>query len=156
VRARGPFAEVGIERRIDRFSAEGWLLAKAALYRDPYGYQAGNQILGGLRVASDLWTPRWRFLLGVVAYREEAERWSGVIETEGNLGRTDLIVETSATWRFSDPWAITASVRAPVATWAVGGQLNTPAIAEVTISRSFDLLGSAPRPAEEPSAEGRH
>lgn len=136
-----PFAEVAASRRFGGTSVEAWLLGKAALYRNRHDYQAGNQLLGGVRASSDLGTARWRFVLGLLAYHEEAERWSGVVEDEGNLGRTDLIAETQVAWLFADRFALTLGLRVPVATWATGAQLNTPAIADVGLSRAFDLLG---------------
>ena len=136
-----PIAEVGVRRDGERVSVEGWLSAKASLYENGYGYRAGDQLMGGVRAASDLGLGAWRFLLGVIAYREWAERWSGLTESEGNLGRTDLLLETAITWRFTTPWSATLSVRLPLVTWAVGEQLTTSAIGELAIARSFDLLG---------------
>ena len=136
-----PLVEVGAQRTLGNFSIEGWMLAKASLYRNRFGYQAGNQLMGGVRASSDLWRPRWRFMLGVLAYHEEAERWDGAIEQEGNRGRTDLIAETSILWRFSGAWAVAVAVHVPLASWVIGEQLSTPAIAELSFSRPFDLLG---------------
>ena len=39
----------------------------------------------------------------------------------------------------------TVAVRVPMASWAIGAQLNTPALGELTISKPFDLLGGGPR-----------
>lgn len=136
-----PFFDLSLRRTIGHFAIEGWLLGKTSLYRNPHDYQAGSQLLSGLRASSDLWLSRWRFLLGLLAYREEPERWSGIVENEGNLGRTDLIAESSLSWRFAGRWVATASLRIPVATWAEGAQLTTPAIAELKIGAAFDLLG---------------
>jgi hypothetical protein len=62
------------------------------------------------------------------------------VETEGNLGRTDLMLDTSIAWQFVDKWSPSLGARAPFFTRAVGGQLNTPAIGLLTVSRPFDLI----------------
>jgi hypothetical protein len=79
-------------------------------------------------------------MLGGLVYNEQAERWSGVTETEGNLGRTDIMLDTAISWRFVGRWSVTLVARVPLWSQAVGAQLNTPAIVELAISRPFDLL----------------
>lgn len=135
-----PLVGVEVRRQIQRFSLGGWMLAKTSLYQNSYGYQAGSQLLAGINLASGLWTKDWWFMLGTLVYNEQPERWSGVTETEGNLGRTDLLLETSISWRFHDKWSATLAAKFPVYSHAVGAQLNTPAIAEIGLSRSFDLI----------------
>ena len=134
-----PWAEVMVQRRVDRFTLAGWLLGKAPLYENRHSYRAGAMLVGGLRGTSDLWLPRWQFQLGLLAYHEQPERWSGIVETEGNLGRTDLMLESAITWRFAGPWTLGIGVRVPVQSWIIGAQLNTPAIADITVSRPFQL-----------------
>lgn len=134
-----PFAEVLLQREIGRFALSGWLLARLPLYENQHGYRAGTLLSGGIRAASDLWLRRWHFLLGALVYHEQPERWSGVIETEGNLGRTDLMLEAVATWRFAGPWALSVGARFPLHSWIVGAQLNTPALVDLTIARPFQL-----------------
>lgn len=134
-----PFVEVEVRRVIRRFTLSAWLLGKAAVYENTHGYRAGAQLQGGVDLASGLWTSRWTFSLGVLAYHEEAERWSGDVETEGNLGRTDLMLNTSVAWRFVGDWSIALGARVPFQSWAVGAQLTTPAVGVLTVSRPFDL-----------------
>jgi hypothetical protein len=138
-----PLAGVELRRAVGRFSLAGWLLAKTSLYANGHGYQAGSQLLAGANVAGDLWLPRFWFLLGALVYDEEPERWDGVTETEGNLGRVDLLVDTAVSWRFAGRWTLTLAAKVPFFTHAVGAQLNTPAIGELSVSRSFDLIRSA-------------
>jgi hypothetical protein len=135
-----PLVGVEVRRGISRFSVGAWLLAKTSLYANGYGYQAGSQILGGVNVLSDLWLPRWTFMLGALVYDEQPERWNGLTETEGNLGRTDVMIETSITVGLPRRFSLTLGARVPVFTQAVGAQLSTPAIGELAISRPFDLL----------------
>src|SRR4051812_44167121 len=134
-----PLAGVEVRRTVGRFSAAAWMLAKASFYRNPHGYQAGSQLLAGVNVSSDLWLPRWRFLLGALIYDEQPEHWNGVTETEGNLGRTDLLLESAVSWQFRRRWGVTLGAKVPLASRAVGAQLNTPAIGELSFARAFDL-----------------
>jgi hypothetical protein len=135
-----PLVGAELHRAIGRFSVAGWMLAKASLYRNAHDYQAGNQLLAGTNVASALWTPRWWFMLGALVYNEQPERWSGLTETEGNLGRTDLMLDTAIAYRFVGKWSVTFSGRVPIVSYAVGAQLTTPAIVELGLARSFDLV----------------
>ena len=70
----------------------------------------------------------------------DAERWDGLVEEEGNLGRTDLMLDTALAWLAPRRWAVSLGARFPVYTQAVGAQLSTPAIFLVTVARPFDLL----------------
>ena len=85
-----PLAGVELRRAVGRFSIAGWMLAKTSLYANGHHYQAGSQLLAGANVESSLWLRRWSFLLGALVYDEAPERWDGITETEGNLGRVDL------------------------------------------------------------------
>jgi hypothetical protein len=135
-----PLVGVELRRGIGRFSLAGWTLGKASLYQGSHGYQSGSQLLGGANLSSDLWLSRWWFMLGALVYNEQPEHWNGVTETEGNLGRTDFMLDTAVSWRFSGRWSIGLAARVPLFSHAVGAQLNTPAIAELSLSRPFDLV----------------
>lgn len=134
-----PLAGVEVGRGIGRFTVGGWMLAKTSLYQNAHHYRAGSQLLAGANLSSDLWAPRWWFMLGALVYNEQPERWSGLIETEGNLGRTDVMLDTAISWRFRGRWSATLSARVPLYSVAVGAQLNTPAVGELSFARSFDL-----------------
>ncbi len=134
-----PLAGVELHRAIGRFSVAGWMLAKASLYQNAQHYQAGSQLLAGANASSDLWTSRWWFMLGALVYNEQPERWDGVTETEGNLGRTDVMLDTAISVRFRGRWSVTLSARIPLFSQAVGAQLSSPAFGELSIARSFDL-----------------
>lgn len=135
-----PFVDLEVRRGVGRLDLSAWTLAKFSLYRNGYGYQSGNQLLAGLDAQSDLWTRRFRFTLGALVYHEEAERWDGLVEEEGNLGRTDLMLDTALAWLAPRRWAISVGARFPVYSHAVGAQLSTPAIFLVTVTRPFELL----------------
>jgi hypothetical protein len=134
-----PLVGAEVRRGIGRFTVAAWFLAKASLYESSSHYRAGSQLLGGLNVSSNLWVPRAWFMLGALAYNEQPEHWDGVTESEGNLGRTDVMLETSLSWRVAGPWTLTLAAKLPVYSQTIGAQLNTPALGELTISRPFDL-----------------
>ena len=65
--------------------------AHLRLYENDHGYRAGDRYslsLSGTRPIRGEWSGS----LTLDFTREEAERWSGLLEEEGNLGRTDAMV----------------------------------------------------------------
>jgi hypothetical protein len=136
-----PLAEVEVRKSIRRFGIAASLLGKAPLYANLNGYQAGAQLSGGLRLMSDLWTRRLVFLAGATVYHEEPERWDGIQQSEGNLGRTDLLIDTSITLKLPKQLSISLSGRFPAWTASRGEQLSTPALLDLAISRPFALFG---------------
>jgi hypothetical protein len=138
-----PFSEIELQSQLGRFTLSAWMLSRVPLYRNSHGYQGSPMVLTGVRALSDLWLKRWNFTLGALVYHEKPERWDGIVETEGNLGRTDLMLETAIFWRFAGSWSLGLSARFPVWSKISGAQLTTPAIGELTISRPFKLPQSA-------------
>jgi hypothetical protein len=136
-----PFAGMELRRTIDRFVVSGWLLGKTSLYENSYRYRAGSQLWAGANVSSALWTQRWWFMVGALVFDEQPERWSGLTESQGNLGRTDVMIDTAISCRFAGRWSTRLSARIPVYSQAAGGQLNTPAFVELGIARSIELMG---------------
>lgn len=134
-----PVVEVEVRRAVGRFEVSPWLLARVPLYENRHGYRLGAQLFAGLRAASDLWTRRVDFLLGVLAYHEQPERWSGAVETEGNLGRTDVMLETTIGVRLPRGIRLIFGGRAPLFSKTTGAQLTTPAIGDLMLSVPFRL-----------------
>jgi hypothetical protein len=66
-------------------------IARTAIGRNEHGYHAGNRYALLLDAGRGL-TQSWSGSAGLALLREEAETWDGRIETEGNLGRTDLLL----------------------------------------------------------------
>lgn len=134
-----PYAEVEIQRVAPHLTLTASVLGKATLYQNSNGYKAGDFLLGGLHVWSDLFTSRWSFGAGVLVYEEFAETWNGIEEEEGNLGRTDLLLDTSIAYRLPRSFTLAVSARIPVYTIAAGEQLATPAIIGLSVARSFQF-----------------
>lgn len=135
-----PFIEWEVRRVAGHFTIAANMLGKFTLYQNSHGYQAGNQISAGVRTWSDLWTKRWNFMVGAAVINEQAERWNGIREEEGNLGRTDLALDTSISVRLPRAVILSLGVRVPVYTIAAGEQLATPAAAELAVTRTFGLI----------------
>ena len=134
-----PFVGVEVRRLVGRFTISADLLGKFTLYQNRHGYQAGNQFSAGLRTWSDLWTKHLIFMAGASAINETAERWNGIYEGEGNLGRTDLVLDTSISARLPRGVILSLGGRIPLYSIAAGEQLTSPAVAELSVTRSFDL-----------------
>lgn len=133
----GTFAPiVGIDgsRQLGGVHVDAFALAIASLYANDRGYRAGSRFATGVGAASSLGTTRWRFRATVEALKETAERWHGIVHTdEGNTGRLDVLAGVEATWRVTDDWHVAASLKVPVYTHVVGGQLDVPAFVGISV-----------------------
>jgi hypothetical protein len=123
------------------WSLGAWALAKLPLYANGYGYRAGKRVMGGAFAQSNLRTERWTFVAGLDANWEEAETWGGVVESEGNLGRVDLLFDGTVLWRFAPHWTASLSTRIYLYSDVVGEQLTTPLLVELGLIRAFELWG---------------
>jgi hypothetical protein len=137
-----PVVGVSIDHRFDDFTLSVWTLDRFGLMTNSHGYQPGHKLLAGVSALSSLGLTRWRFGLGLDVYRETAERWSGVLEEEGNLGRTDVIVELDARFSVAPGWWAKLGLKIPVYSAVVGEQANYPAIVTLGVNTDFKL---APR-----------
>jgi hypothetical protein len=117
--------------------------AQLMLFENHHGYQAGHRFAFGLRGGYRL-TPKVTVSLSTDVLHEQPERWDGVELQDGNLGRTDVLVGAgvvAALGRYS----LSGSVKVPVYQDIIqlgheGGQLDYPAILELTVQRVFDVF----------------
>ncbi len=132
-----------VEHDLGELSLGGWLWARPTLYENGRGYEAGDRYATGVFVASPLGTEAWRFSALVEAQVETAERWGGHVPTEdGNQGRFDLYAGLGAQARVGDFWVAT-SVRTPLYSYIVGGQLELPVVAELAFGGGLALWEEA-------------
>lgn len=129
---------------LDRVSFGAYTQALLFLYRNGYGYQAGNRYSGGLSANVEL-IPKLRVGVGTDLLNEQPERWDGVVQQDGNVGRTELLVGGSISYVFET--VVTAiSVKAPA--WqhfietehkhdADPGQLTYPVIINLSVATTF-------------------
>ncbi|HUG52884.1 MAG TPA: transporter, partial [Vicinamibacteria bacterium] len=102
-------------------------LARFVVSENGHGYRAGHRYHASL-VADRRLAGNWRVQAGLDLAREEAERWDGVIEEEGNLGRTDLLAGVGLVRQFPPAGALSLQVKVPILTRAVAAQVDYPLI----------------------------
>lgn len=128
-----PMVSAGVGRPLGRVQVEGAGLAKLSLYENSHGYRAGN--LYSLSVsASRHLVGRWGGSLGLNLIREEAERWDGRLEEEGNLGRRDVSVAMGVGRPVAGLGSFTFTALAPLHSEAHGEQANSAWIFSLTWS----------------------
>jgi thiol-disulfide isomerase/thioredoxin len=136
-----PIAGVDVARTVGPVRLDAFALTVQSLYENGHGYQPGDRYAGGIGGASSFGTKRWRFRLTAEAQHETAERWSGVVHTdEGNIGRTDVLTGLETTFRLGDSWQASASLKVPVYTHVVGGQLDASVFIGVTVGTAIRLF----------------
>ncbi len=110
------------------------------LYENAHGYQAGNRVLGGItldRAFGD-------FRVGVSGdvLHEGAERWSGIVQQDGNVGRTDVLAGALVSYG-SGPTSAALSIKVPVYQHVIEhegepGQLTYPALVSLSVRTIFE------------------
>jgi hypothetical protein len=118
---------VSAGRAVGPVRISGSASAKFSFYENTHGYRAGNRYGLLLGVDRGLGTA-WGANAGVALDREEAEKWSGRIEEEGNLGRTDLMLSVGVGHTVPGIGGFGLAVRVPIKTWATGEQVKYPVI----------------------------
>jgi thiol-disulfide isomerase/thioredoxin len=135
-------------------TVDAYFLTIQSLYENGYGYKSGNRYAFGASAGSALGTARWRFRSMLDRTSESAESWSGIVyTTEGNIGRTDVIAGVEASYEINDNWRATLALKVPVYTHIVGGQVDNPFYAVVTISTHAHLWKPRPAPLGTPPAD---
>lgn len=127
------------ERVIARFYAQ----AQLTLWQNPKSFQAGSRFAGGVTVDFKV-VPTLFLGASAESLTELPERWGGVVEQDGNVGRTDVLLGLTGAWLIAGN-TLTFSVRTPVfqhffVASTDGGQLKYPAIVQLGFQRPFDLL----------------
>jgi hypothetical protein len=112
------------------------------LYESQRGFRAGNRYAAGVLASMGIAGP-----LAVSAsfdvINEQPERWSGEIQQDGNLGRTDLLAGGSLILNLGT-YDFSAGLRVPIYQHIImshdePGQLTYPALLNFTVSRAFEL-----------------
>lgn len=134
---------------IGRVRLSGYAQALVFLYRNEHGYQAGNRYSSGLSADVEI-VRNLRVGVGSDVLNEQPERWHGIIQQDGNVGRTDLLLGGMLSYSFG-PVSASLSFRSPV--WqhfiqsshqnADPGQLTYPAIVNLSLQTTF---GGSPKP----------
>lgn len=122
----------------------GYGQALVFVYENAQSYRAGNRYSGG--VAGDMEVAKGlRVGLGTDVLNEQPETWSGVVQQDGNVGRTDVLAGGMLGYAFGS--VITSvSVRVPVYQHFIDaahrhgadpGQLTYPAIVNLAVATTL-------------------
>jgi hypothetical protein len=91
-----PILELGVGRPLGMVDVRATGIARFAFETNAHGYQAGDRY--GLLIDASHWPSKvWGADAGLALLREEAETWGGRVETEGNLGRVDVLLSVGVT-----------------------------------------------------------
>jgi hypothetical protein len=134
-----PVLGASVDRRFDSFSISLWTLDRLTFGTNSYGYRSGHRLLAGLSGTTAFGLRRFTFSGGLDVYGETPESWSGIIEEEGNLGRTDVIIDLTASWMFAEGWFLTLGLKVPVYSFVLGEQTTYPGILTLGIATDFAL-----------------
>lgn len=121
------------------WSVRGYAQWIPAPFENRFGYRPGDKVNAGALV--EWLPPGWLGAsLGADVLSEGAERWGGVVQQDGNVGRTDLLVGGGLQGTWEGVGRLFATVRVPVAQWfSAGGdhdgQLTYPAVVQVGFAR---------------------
>ncbi len=98
------------------------------------GYRPGSRLGLSFSAGRQLVTG-WSATLGADFSRENAERWDGNVEEEGNLGRSDLFLRAAVATKVGATWAVGLTAQVPVWSDVEGAQIDLPLVLGLTISR---------------------
>jgi hypothetical protein len=129
-----PLLGGSLGRTIGPFDLQINALVRLTLAENRHGYRAGNRY-SVMADATRRLGPVWRAEGGLLLAREEAERWDGRVESEGNLGRTDLFLSLGAARTVSSRDALSVRLQRPLVTEATGEQVEIPAVLSLAWSR---------------------
>ena len=121
-----PLLGAGVGRRFGEVLVSANVLARLPQTENDHGYRAGRRVQASLSGDRRIAGP-WRLLAGLDYGHEAAERWDGVVEEEGNIGRSDVLLSAGVARAFGGR-ALVLSVKVPVRTRSNGVQVEYPVI----------------------------
>jgi hypothetical protein len=132
-----PLLSLEASRYWGGWGARAWGQAQLSVAENAHGFRAGHRFGAGLgavlQVADSL-----RLSAGADVAHEQPERWGGVVQQDGNLGRTDVLLGAGLQWAVKDvQFGLTLSV--PVYSHIIGhhGQLDYPGLLGLTAGTTF-------------------
>ena len=121
-----PLAGGAVGRRFGGLVATASVIARIPVATNDHGYRAGRRVLAALIGDHGIGGP-WRVQAGLEYGHETAETWDGIVEEEGNLGRSDLLGAIGLARTIGER-ALVLTVRVPLRTRSNGVQVDYPAI----------------------------
>ena len=147
-----PVFSLDVGTSVGRARMGGYGQALIFAYENGYGYKAGNRCSGGLAADIEL-VQTLRIGLGADVLNEQPERWGGVIQQDGNVGRTDILGGGMISYALGSI-LMSATVRVPLWQHFIEasrdhggdpGQLTYPAIVNLAVATSFGGRASPPK-----------
>jgi hypothetical protein len=115
-------------------SLSAYGLAILTPYANPHGYRAGHRFAVGAALAGKLGLKGPILRGGLSLNAETAEEWASTPHpSEGNLGRTDVLLDLGVVYGFAKDWNASFVLRLPIVTEALN-QVSYPAIGELGVS----------------------
>jgi hypothetical protein len=135
-----PIAILELARSFDGIVLQAFAQGQLPLYENRHGYHAPWRVYGGTSVGT-LLVGKLFGSLGIEAFHEDAEEWSGERRQDGNLGRTDVVGAATLTHAFGATEA-TLGVRVPVYRHIVTGDeppgtLSSPVTLSLGVVHTF-------------------
>jgi hypothetical protein len=124
-----PLAGASLGRRFGAVMTSASVLARLPVSENRHRYRAGRRLQVTTSADRRLRGP-WSAQAGLDYARETAETWSGRVEEEGNLGRSDLLLSAGIARRFGARVLI-LTAKVPLRTRSNGEQIDYPAILSV-------------------------
>jgi hypothetical protein len=132
-----PLLGLEAEHTWDFWSARAWGQAQLSLAENSHGFRAGHRfglgVSGEVRLVGAL-----RASAGADVANEQPERWGGVVQQDGNLGRTDVLVGGGLHWG-TRAVQLGLTFRIPVYSYIIGheGQLEYPGLLNLHVGTVF-------------------
>ncbi|WP_152622043.1 hypothetical protein [Archangium violaceum] len=122
-----------------------WGQAQLSLVENRFGYQGGNRFAAGVSAEGPV-LGALRFMASADVVNEQPERWDGLVQQDGNLGRTDVLVGAGLAFPMGAV-RLGLNLRVPVYQYIIGhhGQLTYPGILQLTAGSTFGGSGSSSR-----------
>jgi hypothetical protein len=135
-----PLLMVDVSRTIAPLDLSAYGQAQLTVHQSGRGFRAGNRYFTGLQ-AGAMVAAKVTTTLGLDLLSERPERWAGVVQQDGNLGRTELLGAVTLSRPFG---RTTASLvgRFPLYRQIVEGdtakgRLSSPLMLSLVVSRTF-------------------
>ncbi len=139
-----PVFAVDVGLPLGRVGLGGYGQALVFVYENGNGYRSGNRYAAGVSGDVEV-VPKLRVGLAADVLNEQPERWGGVVQQDGNVGRTDLLAGAAVSYAFGKV-VTSLSFKMPVwqhfieASDTHGkdpGQLTYPGIVNLAVQTSF-------------------
>jgi hypothetical protein len=123
-----PLLSLEAEHASDSWSTRIWGQAQLSVAENSHGFRAGHRFGVGLSGSVKL-VGSLRASAGADVANEQPERWGGIVQQDGNLGRTDVLVGGGLHWEVSNV-QLGLTLRVPVYSHIIGhhGQLEYPGL----------------------------